>query len=460
MKRLIVLLVIFFVYAHSSLIGSNFTQSDIQILEDLDIESSFINDYKLKKIYSQYQGKGNSYRYVESLNEALLFIPRIKDILRQEGIPDVFIYMAMAESNFEIDAKSSSKARGLWQFMDRTGSRFGLRNDIYVDERMDLIKSTYAATKYLNALHNRFGKWYLAAIAYNCGEGRLIEALTRATLDFYVKEYPELRYSDKIQKYRKTIKDYQQKKVKFFMLKRVYKKVLKYNIRLDVADLLKEQSSLYRQYLPKESRGYIRKIISLAMMNSQNFINNIKNEHLLNIGISKTIATVPIKGGLHLKNISKSINMKYDSLIKLNKHIKQSIIPPTDKYYTINIPYDKLTYFNQNKDTIQDTKFVIHIVNRGDTLSYLALKYGLSIALIKNYNNLDSNKLALLQKLIIPISSDMARKIKINSRKYIVKNGDSLSSISKKYNIDIKKLMKDNKMKTTLLKIGDRIVIR
>lgn len=465
MKRLIVLLVAFFVYAQSSLIGSNFTQSDIRILEDLDIKSSFINDYKLKEIYSQYQNGSNSYRYVKSLNEASLFVPRLKDILRQEGIPDVFIYMAMAESNFTIDAKSSAKARGLWQFMDKTGNKYGLRNDIYVDERMDLVKSTYAATKYLNALHKRFGKWYLAAIAYNCGEGRVIEAITRATLDLYIKKHPELKNSDKIRKYRKTIKDYQKRKVKFMMLGRVYKEVLKYNIEPDVEDLLKEQSGLDRQYLPGESRRYIRKIISLAMMNSQNFINNIENEHLLNIGISETIATVPVKGGIHLKNISKSIDMKYDNLVKLNKHIKQSIIPPTDKYYTINIPYDKLSNFNQNRDMIQDTKFAIHIVQRGDTLSYLALKYGLSTNLIKKYNKLTSNKLALLQKIILPIPTDMVGKIKlknkkISSRKYTVKNGDSLSSISRKYNIEIRKLMKDNKMKTTLLKIGDRIVIR
>ncbi|MGB6329017.1 MAG: lytic transglycosylase domain-containing protein, partial [Halarcobacter sp.] len=178
MKRLIILIIGFSIYSYASLIGSNFSQRDLQILEDLDIKSSFITDYKLQEVYEQYQSSRNSRHYVTKLNEASLFVPRVKDILKQEGIPDVFIYMAMAESNFNIDARSSVRATGLWQFMLGTGLRYGLKNDLYVDERMDLVKSTVAATKYLNALHKRFDKWYLAAISYNCGEGRVIEALT------------------------------------------------------------------------------------------------------------------------------------------------------------------------------------------------------------------------------------------------------------------------------------------
>lgn len=191
MKKFIILIMIFSIYSHASLIGSNFSQRDIQILEDLDIKTSFITDYKLQEVYEQFQNRRNSHNYVEKLNEASLFVPRVKDILRQEGIPDVFIYMAMAESNFTIDARSSARATGLWQFMSGTAKRYGLRNDMYVDERMDLVKSTFSAAKYLNALHKRFGKWYLAAISYNCGEGRVIEAITRATLDIYVEKHPE-----------------------------------------------------------------------------------------------------------------------------------------------------------------------------------------------------------------------------------------------------------------------------
>ena len=169
------------------------------------------------------------------------------------------------------------------------------------------------------------------------------------------------------------------------------------------------------------------------MMNSLNFIKKDENSHLLNIGVSATIATVPVKGGLHLKNIAKSIGMSYEDLHKLNMHIKQSIIPPSSKYYTINIPYSRLTRFNQNKDNIKDTKFAIHIVKSGDTLSQIASKYHVPMRLIKDYNNFRSNRLSIKQKIVLPIPSDMVGKInlfKIDNkkrvRKYTVRSGDSL----------------------------------
>ena len=88
------------------------------------------------------------------------------------------------------------------------------------------------------------------------------------------------------------------------------------------------------------------------MLNSQNFIKHEDNSHLLNLGISTTVATIPVKGGTHLKDIAESIGMKYEELYRLNSHVKQSIIPPNEQYYTINIPYSRLNRFNQNKDIV------------------------------------------------------------------------------------------------------------
>lgn len=467
MKRLVLIFLISTVSLYASLVGSNFTQKDIKILEDLDISSSFITDYKLQEVYEQYQSRRNSRHYVSKLNEASLFVPKIKNILKKEGIPDVFIFMAMAESNFTMNAKSSARATGLWQFMSGTGKRYGLENNMYLDERMDLVKSTYAATRYLKSLYSRFDKWYLAAIAYNCGEGRVIEAITRATLDLYVKKYPELEKSKEIKEYRKTIKAYQQRKASFVKLRSIYRKAKTWDVKPDVQDLLREQEGLDRQYLPKESRRYIRKIISLAMMNSEDFIGAEENSHLLNMGISTTISTVNVKGGLHLKNIAKSIGMTYEELHKLNMHIKQSIIPPTKESYTINIPYSRLSTFNENVSTIEDTKFAIHQVVSGDTLYGIARKYKVPYKLIRDYNNLKSTKLSLRQKIVLPIPSDMVGKVKFvedksikRYKKYVVKSGDSLYSIARKHKVDVKQLMQVNKLKNSLLRIGDKIVIR
>ena len=475
MKKLMIMLWMFSIYSYASLIGSNFSQRDLQILEDLDIKSSFITDYKLQETYNYYINRKNHYNYIEKLSEASLFVPKVKDVLRQEGIPDVFIYMAMAESNFDIDARSNAKATGLWQFMEPTANRFDLRMDPYVDERMDLVKSSVAASNYLNSLYERFDKWYLAAISYNCGEGRMIEAITRATIDLFVEKFPSQENTEKIRTFRNVIKDYQDGNVTFGKLDKVYKKVKKWNIKPDLEDLLRVQEGFDRQYLPKESRDYIRKIISLAMMNSQSFISNGDNSHLLNMGISTTVATVPVKGGLHLINISKAIGMKYENLKSLNKHLKRNIIPPTEKFYTINIPYSRLSVYNQNKDQIKDTKFAVHVVKSGDTLGAIARKYKITINEIRKQNKLKSDLLSIKQNLLLPIPTEMLAYLSKNNNKsvakkskkrktikystYKVKSGDTLGGLAYKYNTTMKDIKRKNKLKSNLLSINQKLII-
>ena len=458
---------------NATLIGSNFSQKDLLVLEDLDIDSSFITDYKLQKTYDRYLNKSQD-TYMRKFNDASLFVPKVKQILKEQGIPDTFLYMAMAESYFKIDAKSRVRATGMWQFMSGTAKMFGLKNNIYVDERMDIVKSTQAASKYLNNLHKQFGKWYLAAIAYNCGGGRVVEAITRATIDKYELKYGKNNSKAKeIKQYRKVIKAYQRKRAKYSYLRKVYKKVIKWDVKPDIYDLLVVQKKISRQYLPSESRHYLRKIISLAMMNNQGFIQNRDNSHLLNMGITASnISTVYVKGGLHLENIASAIGMKYKDLYKLNKHIKRNIIPNTEKTYPIYIPYSRLSRFNLNKNKIKSTRYAIHLVKRGDTLLGIGKKYRISYKLIKKYNKLKSNRLSLRQKLVIPFTLQGERisktrritrtKTRVRTSKrlnHLVKNGDTLSSIAKTYSITISKLIKDNKLKTTTIKRGDKIVI-
>lgn len=472
MLKIVSFLFLFIGYSYASLIGSNFNQRDLQVLEDLDIKSSFITDYKLQKTYNYLLSNHNKKNYVRKLSNASLFVPKIKEILRNEGIPSTFLYMAMAESNFTMDARSSVRATGLWQFMSATGRTYGLKNNLYVDERMDLVKSTKAATKYLKYLHKRFGKWYLAAIAYNCGEGRVIEAITRSTLDMYVEQNPKAKKDPKIKAYRQVIFDYQRKKVKFYKLRRVYNEVKKWDMKPDINKLLIVQNKVSRQYLPSESRQYIRKIISLGMMNNQSFIVQDDNSHLMNMGATSSVATVSAKGGLHLKSIAKITGMKYKELVNLNKHLKENIIPPFEKNYDIYIPYSRLSRYNANKDQIKDSKLLVYRVQRGDSLGRIGKKYGISYKIIKDFNNLKSNFLSLKQKLIIPVATKERKSKEIMKRAmnfrnvdkkilfYKVKNGDTLYSIARNHKVKLKKLMTDNKLNSNFISIGDKIVIK
>jgi soluble lytic murein transglycosylase-like protein len=99
--------------------------------------------------------------------------------LDERKMPRELIYLAMIESNFNPTAKSRVKAVGMWQFMSATARQFGLTVGRHVDERKDPAKATDAALTYLAQLHDRFGSWYLAAAAYNSGQGTVSKAMKK-----------------------------------------------------------------------------------------------------------------------------------------------------------------------------------------------------------------------------------------------------------------------------------------
>jgi membrane-bound lytic murein transglycosylase D len=101
--------------------------------------------------------------------------------LEQRNMPEELLYLALIESNFNPKARSPKAASGLWQFISETGRRYGLTVTRRFDERNDPARATDAALDYLADLHERFGSWYLAAAAYNTGEGRVSRILKSVT---------------------------------------------------------------------------------------------------------------------------------------------------------------------------------------------------------------------------------------------------------------------------------------
>jgi len=179
---------------------------------------------------------------------------------------------------------------------------------------------------------------------------------------------------------------------------------------------------------------------------------------LLNRANAYSIATVKLPSGESLKRVAGILNIPLKDLQNLNRHLKYDFVPPYAKKYDVYIPYIKLTEFKQNYyETPMRNIYKVHVVKSGDNLSYIGKKYGVPYKIIKGFNKLKNNRLRLKQKLIIPIDSN--RKFKKIDRKsyYLVKRGDSLGSIAKSHKISIKSIKLFNHIKGNIIKIGDRL---
>jgi len=152
--------------------------------------------------------------------------------------------------------------------------------------------------------------------------------------------------------------------------------------------------------------------------------------------------------------------MPLKDLKKLNRNLKYDFVPPYAKNYDVYIPYIKLSDFKRKYYEAPMKKiYKIHVVTRGDNLSYIGKKYGVSYRVIKDFNHLKNNNLRLKQKLIIPIAKS-SRRTKLHTKNYyMVKRGDSLESISHAYKVSVQNIKMQNHLKGSLIRIGERLKI-
>jgi len=318
------------------------------VFNEFDVDKSYINDADFYDFVLKNENSLKQF-YRRSLKRGKEILPTMKGLLLNEGVSDLFIYLSMIESGFSNHAVSSKKAVGLWQFMPATAKRFHLSIDKNYDERCDTKNSTAAAILYLNKLYHQFGKWYLAAMAYNCGEGCVQRAINLAGSD---------------------------------------------DLTLLIDDSLK--------YLPNETRDYIKKILLVALIGENSTLG-------LDLNQEDALVEVEVSGGTDLKKIAKLIKMKYTHLHKLNSKIKSHILAKKKKKYIITIPIEKIYAFYLRYESIEEVKLckpnlISHHVSLGETLVSLAKKYDTSYEDIISTNHLDSEYLTVGQLLLIPVS--------------------------------------------------------
>ncbi len=171
--------------------GSHGGANELESAVTWDIDVETYNSHARVQYYLDFfQGFARE-RMAVWLTRMPRYEPMIRDKLREHGVPEDMVYLALIESGFSNSAVSRSRATGMWQFMKGTGKLYGLRIDSWVDERRDPIRATDAAARHLADLRDRFGSMYLAAAAYNAGAGKVGRGLKRLGDDEEEEDNPD-----------------------------------------------------------------------------------------------------------------------------------------------------------------------------------------------------------------------------------------------------------------------------
>ena len=401
-------------------------------LKELDAKTPFhINpNPALETLIRKYlkQRKG---LYERLMKLSQYYFPLFEEVFDREEIPLEIKYLAIVESALKPNAKSRVGATGLWQFMFPTGKYYNLEVNSYVDERCDPVRSTIAAAKYLKSLYKVFNDWDLVLAAYNSGPGNVTKAIRRSG----------------------GYKNY-------------------WNIR---------------PFLPKETAGYLPAF--LATM----YLFEYAPQHGFNVStyeipMIKT-DTIQVKKMISLKQVNEVIGVDLQVLEFLNPSYKLGIVPfIKNKNYVLRLPIETIGSFVSNEEQIYayaksefdsreqplpkfyklDTK-IRYKVQPGDYLGKIAKKFRVKISQIKQWNGLRSDQLKVGNRLTIFTRNPQDQTSEKANKKdkslesttiYIVKKGDSLWSISRKYSgVSIEKLQKWNDISGKNLKPGMKLIV-
>jgi len=350
------------------------------------------------------------------LGLAEMYFPMFEEVLDRYDMPLELKYLAIVESALNPSAGSRAGAKGLWQFMYRTGKLYGLNVTSYVDDRFDPYKSTIAACEYLKFLHGIYDNWDLALAAYNCGPGRVNRAIRRS------------------------------------------------GGKRDYWDLWR--------YLPRETRGYVPAFIAV------NYIMEYATEHNIYPTAPRYMDyekdTVVVRNRVKFEHIAAVLNISVEEIKYLNPQYKLGIIPGiAGETYSLTLPTLMVGAFISNEQTIygykteqeridsaeaeialekkkeflQETRMT-HTVRSGEVLGLIAQKYRVNVTDVRSWNNMSSSRIYIGQKLTIytgkkptkvtPVvtANHQTSKQEVKDGKYryhVIQSGDTLWDIAKLY---------------------------
>lgn len=349
------------------------------------------------------------------------YLPRIREIFAEEGIPQDLAYVALVESGFRPQALSRARARGVWQFISATGRRYGLQQDWWVDERSDPEKATRAAARYLKTLYALFGDWNLALAGYNAGEAKVLRAITR------------YRTND------------------FWRLTRT-------------------------RSLRRETKNYVPLIHAAIVVAKapEKYGFEITPQTL------PAFEMTLVEGAVDLRVIAECAGTTLEEVQLLNPELRR-LATPANATFPLKVPEGLAAELAECLAAIPAEKrvhFRTHVVARGQTLSTIAARYGARTRDIADANGISlTRRLSVGAELIIPVDprataapvrrgvaqpqpapplSSQGESVRIT---YRIKPGDTLAGIASQYRTTVRALQSWNGLRGTRIAAGDRLTI-
>ena len=430
-------------------------------LQAMNEKSPFEIEYNqgLENIIKSFlKNRKKSFSRLMALSE--YYFPIFEEAFAKQNVPLEIKYLAVVESALNPKAVSKMGATGLWQFMYGTGKQYDLKIDSYIDERSDPLKATAAASEYMTKMYNVFGDWELVLASYNSGPGNVTKAIRRSG--------GKTKYWD------------------------------------------------IRNYLPKETQGYVPAFLATMYLFEYHKEHGINPERAVVKNFETD--TIRIKSQMSFKQIADLLDMPQSQLELLNPSYKLKVVPYyQNEQHFLRLPKDKIATFTSNEDKIysylrhekgienfptqlasrlapktklykpkvklaKDTE--LYKIQKGDNLSIIAEKYNVSVLDLKKWNNLKSNSVVsgrilkinsneiakdTKEQKVTPELNKKATETEIASAEtsdkneieveYVVKSGDNLGSIAKKFGITLLELKEWNSLTSNNLALGKALIV-